>query len=278
MYSTGADAPDQDVPTRNRLQASHGMGEALQGKARYEWERSLLRSGVPAGPNHVLLALLRYAGGKAECWPSNDALALDTGLSVRQVRRHVGELARLGVAVVEADRSLKTQRRITFPSHPHSGCKGGSRVDIHVPPAMSEGRTWKVSAGGTPMSSEPELETPEGDGDDVDGERGGVGVAGGEILEGAAAFASLEPMASEDAMRRVAVRAWVRSAFNAMACGMECETVEALVRIAAGKDEARLGLSLDDIERRARWIDGALCDLRPPDWPYGFAADDAEES
>ncbi len=97
----------------------------LQGDARTAWERSLLRSKVGRGPKLVLQALLHYTWGKPDCWPSNRSLADETEYSVREVQRHIRELERQGVIVVEVDRSLSTQRRITFPSHPHAHCKDG---------------------------------------------------------------------------------------------------------------------------------------------------------
>lgn len=120
----------------------------------------------------MTLALLRYAGGKADCWPSNDALARDIDYCDRQVKRLLARLVADGVISVEVDRSLKTQRRITFLSHPHVASKSESREDIFV------------GAGGT-SGCPPKLnsETQEGDGDDVDGEeewdpRGPRGPAG----------------------------------------------------------------------------------------------------
>ena len=66
--------------------------------ALFDWMRATMKSDLPSGTKHVLLALgirmnPRSAGA---AWPSQAQLARDTGMSERTVRDHVAEAVREG--------------------------------------------------------------------------------------------------------------------------------------------------------------------------------------
>ena len=218
------------------------MAEQLQGRARHEWEKRLLRTeGLKPGPNHVLQSLLRYAGGKAECWPSNESLAMDCKLSVRQIQRHIAELARIGLIAARPDMTLKTQRRIAISA---------PRDDAHVTPLTRGGMTPMSPLGMTPMSPETNSETEEGECSWKSGGRGALAVPMGMDRDSAS---------DESAVKRWASDRWVDSA-----SGLDCDTVDDLIRIAGAKDSARLGLDDATASRRAEWIEEALQAMKPP--------------
>lgn len=206
----------------------------LQGRARHEWETRLLRAdGMKPTHNHVLHALLRYAGGKPECWPSNESLALDCGVGERHVRRVLGEMAKAGIITVVVDRSVKTQRRIII-----NAPRGG----LDTLPALNAGGACGVHAGGAYRPPETNLET---------GGEGRSWKAGG--------------MKTSEASDESAVKRWALDSWNALACGADCDTVDDLVRIAGAKDSAVMGLDDETRAKRAEWIEEALRTTRPPD-------------
>ena len=71
-----------------------------------EWLRAVADArGMSKRAKAVLYALLRFADWRTgECWPSVARLALASGWSERAPQRGIGELARLGVVKLPADR------------------------------------------------------------------------------------------------------------------------------------------------------------------------------
>ena len=46
---------------------------------------------------YVLIGLLRYADKQGRCWPSIPAIATDTGVNEKTVRRQIQELKQMGI-------------------------------------------------------------------------------------------------------------------------------------------------------------------------------------
>jgi succinylglutamate desuccinylase len=59
-----------------------------------------------------------WAHGKAECWPSNESIAVKAGLKERAVIYVLRELEVKGAIRCIKDGSLPTRRRIVFLGHP----------------------------------------------------------------------------------------------------------------------------------------------------------------
>lgn len=68
---------------------------------------------ISAPARCVYLALTLYADSKGECWPRQSALARLSGLSERQVRRMLTDLAALGM--VEIERGSHRANRYRLP-------------------------------------------------------------------------------------------------------------------------------------------------------------------
>lgn len=237
-------------------------GPALKGKARHEWETSLLRSVAKPGPNHVLHALLRYAGGKHECWPSNESLSRETGLSERWIRRVLGELVEANVVATIPDRSLKTQRRIVIVGHPNA-----IREGFQAPPPLNAGGALCVGAGGASRPPETKRETKGGE--ESSGREGSRGETASDALwrNLPNPIACVDPMRPGEATDCESVMGWARAAWLAIAPGRSCEAVDDLVRIAAARDDARLGFGSAEIVARRRWVEAAIESMRAPAWP-----------
>lgn len=59
---------------------------------RFEWERALLASDLPATTRLVALVLATWAGADMKCWPSRPTIADRAGISVRTVATHLQRL------------------------------------------------------------------------------------------------------------------------------------------------------------------------------------------
>jgi hypothetical protein len=65
----------------------------------------------PCGTKFVLVTLANYANSDGYCYPSQETLAKDTGLSVRAVRDHIGKLEAVGCVQRERRHAKSGQRR-----------------------------------------------------------------------------------------------------------------------------------------------------------------------
>lgn len=75
------------------------------------WQRwdAINRSDLPSELRHTLLSLLHYIGTDAECWPSQERLASDLGVSTRQLQRRIDTLIRRGI-VTRSHRRTRAAR------------------------------------------------------------------------------------------------------------------------------------------------------------------------
>ena len=74
------------------------------------------RTELSAGPRLVLLAICDSANDDGSCYPSIQALALKSGLSVRAVRGHVAEMAAAGLLVRHERDGRSTNYQISLTS------------------------------------------------------------------------------------------------------------------------------------------------------------------
>lgn len=94
----------------------------LPGAARYEFRRKILDdTKVKASTRVVLDSLLDdFCWGRADCFPSNHAIAAKTNVHVRHVRRILRRLEDRGVISCVVDLSIWSRRRIVILAHPHA--------------------------------------------------------------------------------------------------------------------------------------------------------------
>jgi hypothetical protein len=91
--------------------------EPLMGTARNDFQRALYAR-VKGKGQLLLRTLLDFAGGKAECWPSNATIGVVTGYTPRYTQMLMRDLEEAQVILCAVDRSLPSQRRIIILDHP----------------------------------------------------------------------------------------------------------------------------------------------------------------
>jgi len=94
---------------------------------------------VKGGTKMVLVALAWRANKSGVCWPSEQTIATDSGLSRRQVRSAIAKLAASGMISVEKRRGGRNTYRICVAS-PTGGCGGQRRR-----PAVRRRRTKQLN-------------------------------------------------------------------------------------------------------------------------------------
>lgn len=63
---------------------------------RFDWERALLSSELPARTRAIALVLATWVGGDVTCWPSRTTIADRAGVTVRTVATHLSVLRKSG--------------------------------------------------------------------------------------------------------------------------------------------------------------------------------------
>lgn len=63
---------------------------------RFDWERALLSSELPAPTRAIALVLATWVGGDVTCWPSRPTIAARAGVTVRTVATHLSVLRKRG--------------------------------------------------------------------------------------------------------------------------------------------------------------------------------------
>jgi hypothetical protein len=94
----------------------------LAAPARYEVRRKILdNTKIKASTRVVLDCLLNdFCWGRADCFPSNVAIAAKANVDARHVRRILRRLEDLGIILCIADQSIWSRRRIIILAHPHA--------------------------------------------------------------------------------------------------------------------------------------------------------------
>jgi hypothetical protein len=94
----------------------------LSGSARYELRRKILdHAKIKASTRVVLDCLLDdFCWGRADCFPSNVAIAAKANVDARHVRRILRRLENIGIILCIADQSIWSRRRIIILAHPHA--------------------------------------------------------------------------------------------------------------------------------------------------------------
>jgi hypothetical protein len=105
----------------------------------YEVIKAVRGSALSSTQRHVLIHVAYRAGDDGECWASATTLGDDTGLSEREVRRTLGELAGLGVLEATPRRGQTAVYRLTGRFPTPDGKSGGS--GRHVTPDGKSPRT-----------------------------------------------------------------------------------------------------------------------------------------
>ena len=89
----------------------------LHGKERHDWERAFFARHTRSR-QLVLRILAGFAGGKAECWPTNRKIAETVGIKPRAVQLILRSLEAAGAIRCIEDEPLAVQRRIVLLGHP----------------------------------------------------------------------------------------------------------------------------------------------------------------
>ena len=113
---------------------------------RYQWEKEVMAAtSLPAMTRFVLLAVATYMDGAGRgAFPSQETLALDTGLTARTVRKHLAIAERAGWLL-----------KVRQGRHVGRGASYSNMYDASLPPVDNPPQEEESSAaGGTDCSQE----------------------------------------------------------------------------------------------------------------------------
>lgn len=112
--------PRRSAPAKGDRSSSVDR-KPLERKDRREYEDKLMDgSGTKAITRLVLLAILDTCYGKADCFPSNERLAMKVNCDPQYVPRILRRLEALKLILCIFDQSIRSRRRIIVLGHPHA--------------------------------------------------------------------------------------------------------------------------------------------------------------
>src|SRR5262245_21500791 len=137
--------------------------------------RWILKSDLPAGAKVLLLVIVDHAGhGRSVCFASHATLAEESGMSPRQVRRLVHELADAGWITIEATAGGTNRLRLADKCFPEVGSPAlrvaadvprvaadvQGRVAVAVPQTSPSSTTQRTNSGSLRSDQIPQNYNP----------------------------------------------------------------------------------------------------------------------
>ena len=123
----------------------------LHGKERHDWERAFFARHTRSR-QLVLRILAGFAGGKAECWPTNRNIGQAFGVKIRAVQTILRDLESAGAIRCIPDETIFAQRRIVFLGHPGTSAALRTHGGSNAPHAKSH-RPGKKRGHEPPMQN-----------------------------------------------------------------------------------------------------------------------------
>jgi len=138
---------------------------------KFSWERAVVQSDLDATSRHVALTVgLHFSKAGDSCWPSLETLAVESGLHLSTVKRHITILREAGWLLVKSGGSPKggtrTSNNYEAAIPPRWSLTGGTENPVRSAPGVEEDPTGRTEvpdrAQGAPLTSKnnPEQLTP----------------------------------------------------------------------------------------------------------------------